>query len=168
MIALLKRFCLLKYKFIKNISFLIVVADNNIVQKGDHVYLHFVSKLEDGTTISSSLGKQPMQFTVGAGEVIHGLDVSVEGMKLGERKTLIISPEDAFGSPTKELISEIPRYAIKEVEPHVGMEITMKAPNGRIIHATITEVKPTTIVVDANHPLAGKTIMYEVMVMKIN
>ena len=143
-------------------------ADANIVKKGDRVYLHFMSKLEDGTIINSSLGKQPLSFVVGHGEVIHGLDVGVEGMKLGERKTLIISPEDAFGSPNPELIKEIPKYAIRDVEPTVGMEIAMKSPSGRIVKGKIIEIKENIVIVDANHPLAGKTVVYDVMVVKIN
>lgn len=142
--------------------------DENIVKKGDKVYVHFMSKLEDGMIINSSLGKQPILFTVGAGEVINGLDVGVEGMHLGERKTLIIAPEDAFGNRSNDFIKEIPKYSLRDAMPEVGREISLKTPSGRIIRGTIIEVKNDTVMIDTNHPLSGKTIIYEIKVMKIN
>lgn len=143
------------------------MSEPTIVQKGNRVYVHFVSKLEDGSLISTSLGKQPLVFIVGKGEVLRGLDIGVEGMKIGERKTFIISPEDAFGNRSDDLIREVPRYLIRDVEPHVGMEIELKTPSGRKIRGKIIEVRDKTVVVDANPPLAGQTLVYEVQVMKI-
>jgi len=138
-------------------------ADN-----GNIVQVHYTGKLEDGTVFDSSEGREPLQFTLGAGQMISGFDKAVLGMKIGESKTVNIPAEAAYGPSRDELIIEIPRGELPtEINPEVGLQLQMSQSDGRPVNVIITEVSETTITIDANHFLAGKNLVFEIELVSI-
>jgi len=142
------------------------------IKKGDKVTVDYEGKLEDGTVFDSSKHgdhSHPLEFEVGAGQVIPGFEKEVIGMKKGEKKEFSIKPEDAYGQPNPELKKEIPRNALpQDQEPKVGMGLMMAAPTGQQIPAQIVAVDKDKVTVDLNHPLAGKKLTFNIKVTKVN
>ena len=137
-------------------------------QSGDTVKIHYTGSLDNGTEFDSSAGKEPLQFTVGTGQLISGLDKAVEGMTVGEKKTVNVEPADAYGPRQEQMVSEVPKSALPpDIEPEVGMGLQTKGQDGQDLQLTITEVGEETITVDANHPLAGKPLNFEIELMQI-
>ena len=126
--------------------------------------------LDDGTVFdASSNHDKPLQFEVGGGRVIPGFDKAVTGMKLGEEKKFTIPPAKAYGKPNPKLIKKVSRKEIpQDRKPEVGMRLVMGTPEGRQMQALITEVTPEYIILDLNHPLAGKALTFKIKVIKIN
>jgi len=134
-----------------------------VAQDGDLVEVHYVGTLDDGTTFDSSRDRgKPLSFVVGSGQVIPGFDDAVRGMKVGETKTVHIPAADAYGPHRDDLVVEVP-YAPSQGDVKAGDRVTLS--NGR--PAVVLEVKKDTVVLDANHPLAGKDLTFEVEVMSI-
>lgn len=135
---------------------------------GDLVKVDYTVKLQDGTVFDTSIGKTPLEFTLGSDKIISGFTKAVLGMRVGETKTVTIPPDDAYGSSHEELIVEVPRSEIRAgVIPEVGMEMQQVAEDGSVITAVITEMTPTTVTLDANHPLAGKEITVDIKLLSI-
>ena len=142
---------------------------DEIVKKGDKVKVEYTGKLADGNVFDTSDGKGPLSFEVGAKQVIPGFDVQVEGMKNGEEKTFTLSVENGYGPQRDELKQEIPRDKLpKDPEPKEGMMLMMTAPDGKQIPAKIAEVKEDKVIIDINHPLAGKELTFTVKVVGVN
>ena len=138
------------------------------VKSGDTVQIHYTGTLDDGTEFDSSAGRDPLQFTVGTGQVIPGFDKAVEGMAIGEKKTVNIEPEEAYGPRQDHMVQEVPKSALPpELEPEVGMGLQAKSQDGQNVQLTVTEVGEEKITVDANHPLAGKALNFEIELMQI-
>ena len=139
------------------------------VKNGDAVKVHYTGKLEDGTVFDSSEGSEPLAFTVGGGEVIEGFDQAVVGMQVGETKAVVIPPEQAYGERQEGLVQTIPRdqMRLSGVEPEAGMGIEMRTPNGEVIPLLISEVTETTVTLDANHPLAGEQLHFDVKLIEV-
>lgn len=138
------------------------------VQSGDKVEIHYTGSLNDGTEFDSSAGKDPLKFTVGAGQVIQGLDKAVEGMEVGDKKNINIEPDEAYGPRQDQMVGEVPKSALpSHIEPEVGMGLQTKNQDGQDMQLTVIEVKDDTITVDANHPLAGKPLNFEIELMQI-
>jgi FKBP-type peptidyl-prolyl cis-trans isomerase 2 len=139
-------------------------------KKGDKVTLEYTGMLDDGTVFdASSKHDKPLQFEVGGGRVIAGFDKAVTGMKLGEEKKFTISPTEAYGEPNPKLIKKVSRKEIpQDRKPEVGMSLVMGTPEGRQMQALITEVTPEYIILDLNHPLAGKALTFQIKVIKIS
>lgn len=136
-------------------------------QKGDTVQVHYTGRLEDGVVFDSSEGGEPLQFEVGAGEVIKGFDEGVVGMNVGDEKQLDIESGNAYGERIEALVQTIPRDGINlDDEPEAGMSLLMQLPDGNQIPVAITEVTPTSITLDANHPLAGQRLIFSVTRVK--
>ncbi len=134
-----------------------------MAQDGDLVEVHYVGTLDDGSQFDSSRDRgQPLSFVVGSGQVIGGFDDAVRGMKVGEVTTVRIEPEDAYGQPSDELIIEVP-YAPSQGDVAVGDRVTLS--NGQ--PAVVLEVKDDTVVLDANHPLAGQALTFEIELVSI-
>jgi peptidylprolyl isomerase len=138
------------------------------VENGDTVKLNYVGKLEDGTVFDSSATGEPIEFTVGSAMIIPGLEKGIMGMAVGETKTITIPAEEAYGPPRPELVMKVPKDKLpQDVELEVGGQLESHQPDGRIIYATITEIAGDTVTLDANHPLAGKTLIFDVEVADI-
>lgn len=137
-------------------------------QEGQTVKVHYTGKLEDGTVFDSSKDRQPLEFTLGSGSVIPGFEQAVSGMEVGESKTITIPPEEAYGHKRDELIIEVKKSEIpKEIDPSLGQKLQIKQPNGQIINLVVSEVKEDEVTLDANHPLAGQTLIFEVELVEI-
>jgi peptidylprolyl isomerase len=130
--------------------------------------VHYTGRLTDGTQFDSSVGREPLEFTVGAGQMIKGFDTGVRGMAVGEKKTIEIAPQDAYGERDDEAIIEFPASNIPEdmtLEP--GMQLTLRNQFGQPIPVVVLEVKEEIVVMDANHMLAGKDLVFEVELVEI-
>ncbi|MFC1925065.1 peptidylprolyl isomerase [Chloroflexota bacterium] len=135
---------------------------------GDVVRVHYTGTLEDGTEFDSSVGRDPVEFTVGSDRMIRGFDRALVGMKPGESKTVTIPTEEAYGPPREELIGVVERSELPEdIEPEVGMLLQSTGPNGEIINLIVTDVSDTTVTLDANHMLAGKTLIFTIELVEI-
>ncbi len=138
------------------------------VKNGDTVKVHYTAKLKDGSVFDSSRGHIPLQFTVGEGNVIPGLEKAVIGMKVGEKKTVEVPPEDAFGPRYEELVFKVERSSIPpDIELFVGQNLQMRHPDGGIINLVVTKIDEDTVTLDANHPLAGSSIIFELELLEI-
>ena len=140
----------------------------NKVKKGDHVKVHYTGKLVSGEQFDSSKGKEPLAFTVGAGQMIKGFDEAIPGMVVGEKKTINITPENAYGQKNNEAIIEFPKSNIPEdmkLEP--GMKLQLQNEEGHPIPVVVTEVKEDVVVLDANHELAGKELIFDIELVEI-
>ena len=135
---------------------------------GDTVKIHYTGTLDDGTQFDSSKGRDPLEFEVGSGQVIPGFDKAVEGMAVGDTKTVNIPVDDAYGPRHDQMIQEVPKSALPdEVEPAVGMGLQARRPDGAMLDLTITEVGEETITVDGNHPLAGQPLNFDLELVEI-
>ena len=138
------------------------------VKKGDTIQVHYTGKFEDGKEFDSSLNRQPLQFEVGAGRVIKGFEDAVIGLQTGDKKTVTVSAEDAYGSYDENLLIEIPKKNVPEdVTPEVGMRLQLVNQQGQAAHVVVTEILDKTVRLDANHPLAGKTLVFDLEVLEI-
>ena len=137
-------------------------------KKGDTAYVHYTGRLESGEVFDSSEGGEPLEFEIGSGQVIQGFEDGVSGMTVGDQKTIEIEPADAYGQRVDQLIQSIPRQGINlEREPEVGMRLGLQLPDGNEIPVTITEVTPEFITIDANHPLAGEKLIFDLTLIKL-
>ena len=132
-------------------------------KSGDKIQVHYTGKLEDGTTFDSSAGREPLQFQLGEGQVIPGFDQGIIGMEYGEKKTITIPPEQAYGDRRDDLVTEVESSVFpEEVKPAVGAKLQMELKDGNKIPVEITAIEGEKVTLDANHPLAGKTLIFEV------
>lgn len=135
----------------------------------DTVKVHYKGTLSNGEVFDSSEGRDPIEFKVGAGQIIPGFEKGVVGMKADESKTINITVDEAFGERKEELLQEVPKTELPEgMQPEVGMQLSSTTPEGQQIPLVVTEVKDETITVDANHPLAGQDLTFEVTLLSIN
>ncbi len=138
-----------------------------IVKPSSFVTLHYIGKLADGT-IFETTDKKPIHISVGEHAVIRGLEEGLVGMHIGEKKRIVILPEKGYGKYHKDLEQEIELNKIPpEVKPQVGVVFTRQSRSGRTIYTRITKLKKETVIIDMNHPFAGKTLMFDVVVMDI-
>ena len=135
---------------------------------GDTVKIHFTGKLQEETVIETSKDRDPLEFKIGDGNVIPGLEQGVIGMAAGDKKTIAISPEDAFGQPQEDLVVDINKSEFpKDVELAAGAYLNIESSDGKEFKAKVVEIMEDTVTLDANHPLAGVTINYDVELMEI-
>jgi FKBP-type peptidyl-prolyl cis-trans isomerase 2 len=131
-------------------------------KNGDRVRVHYTGRLDDGEVFDSSKDGEPLEFTVGAGEVIPGFDEAVRGMSVGDSKTVEIEPEDAYGPRRDGLVTSISRETAQfPVEPQVGMNFGLPLQDGSQIEVVVTEVTDTYVTIDGNHPLAGEKLIFD-------
>ena len=139
------------------------------VKKGDTIKVHYHGKLVDGTTFDSSEGREPLEFEVGSGMVIPGFDDGVTGMSIGEKKTVQIPADEAYGPLQQDMIMEFPKDKFPaDMVPEVGMQLSMNNGQGQEFQVLIKEVKEAVVVLDANHPLAGKDLIFDLELIGIN
>lgn len=139
------------------------------VKKGDTVKIHYHGKLTDGTTFDSSEGRDPLEFEVGSGQVIPGFDQGVTGMAVGEKKTIHIPADEAYGQKQEDMIMEFPKDRFPEdMTPEVGMQLNMSNGQGQNFPVVIVEVRESVVVLDANHPLAGEDLIFDLELVDIS
>lgn len=136
-------------------------------KKGDLVRVHYTGRLTDGSQFDSSAGRSPLEFTVGGGQMIKGFDAGVEGMAVGEKKVINISAEEGYGLRNEEAVIEFPLENVPagmNLEP--GMSLTLQGPQGPV-PVVVTEVTDKAVILDANHSLAGKDLVFDVELVEI-
>jgi FKBP-type peptidyl-prolyl cis-trans isomerase 2 len=137
-------------------------------KKGDKVKVHYTGKLNSGEQFDSSAGRAPLEFTVGAGQMIAGFDAAIPGMVVGEKKTITIAPADGYGEKNEEAIIEFQKSNIPtdmKLEP--GMKLQLRDEAGRPVPVVVTEIKDEIIILDANHELAGKELIFDIELVEI-
>jgi peptidylprolyl isomerase len=138
------------------------------VKNGDKVKVHYHGKLRSGETFDSSQGRDPLEFTVGNGDVIKGFDQGVMGMQPGDKKTVEIGVNDAYGEKQQEMLIEFPKAQFPpEMQPEEGMQLMMNNGAGQQFPVTIAEVREETVLLDANHPLAGQDLIFDLELVEI-
>ncbi|MDF2192490.1 peptidylprolyl isomerase [Paraflavitalea sp. CAU 1676] len=138
------------------------------VKAGDTVKVHYHGRLTDGTTFDSSEGRDPLEFEVGSGAVIPGFDNGVTGMAVGEKRTINIPVDQAYGPKDPGMLVEFPKSNFPpDMVPELGMRLNMTNGSGQVIPVVITDVKPETVTLDANHPLAGEDLIFEIELVSI-
>ena len=137
-------------------------------KSGDTVKVHYHGRLTDGTTFDSSAGREPLEFQVGSGMVIPGFDNGVEGMQVGEKKTIQIPVAEAYGPKNPDMIVAFPVSEFPEdMELEVGMRLNMTNSEGHVIPVVVTEIGDENIMLDANHPLAGEDLVFDIELVEI-
>jgi len=139
------------------------------VKKGDTVRVHYTGKLTTGETFDSSAGREPLEFEVGAGMMIKGFDDAVIDMIIGDKKTVNILPADAYGERNDQMVIDFPRSNFPDdMVPEVGMQLMMNNNAGQQFPVTIVEVGDEVVVLDANHMLAGKELVFDIEMVEID
>ncbi len=139
-----------------------------VVKNGDTVKVHYQGKLRNGETFDSSEGRDPLEFKVGSGNVIAGFDNGVLDMKPGDKKTLEIPVDQAYGPRNEELLLEFPNEKLPaDLKPEKGMQLQLSSQDGQVYPVVVTEVKESGVVLDANHPLAGEDLIFDVELVGI-
>ena len=135
---------------------------------GDTVRVHYTGTLDDGTEFDSSAGRDPLEFTLGAGQVVPGFDAAVTGMRVGERKTVTIPAADAYGEPRQELLLTVPRAQVPpNVQPRVGQRLQVGR-GAQAVPVDGHEVTEEHVILDGNHPLAGQDLTFALELVEIS
>jgi peptidylprolyl isomerase len=137
-------------------------------KKGDKVKVHYHGKLTSGETFDTSSGRDPLEFEVGSGSVIKGFDEGVKGMEVGERKTINIPVEEAYGPRSSDMLIEFPKEQFPQgMRIEEGMQLMMSNGSGQNIPVVVTEIKESSVILDANHPLAGEELIFDIELVEI-
>ncbi len=139
------------------------------VKEGDNVQVHYTGTLENGEVFDSSRERGPLEFTVGGGQMIKGFDLAVMGMEQGSSKQISLSPEEAYGPRNEDLVVDLLRENVDpSLELSVGMTLHLSGPGGRPVPAVVQEILDDVVKMDVNHPMAGKTLNFDIEVVGIN
>ncbi len=137
-------------------------------KSGDTVKVHYTGTLTDGTEFDSSRGQEPLEFTLGQGQMISGFEEAVVGMALGENKTITIPSDEAYGERNDAMVQQVPRGAIPpEIELAEGMLLQAQGPDGETLRFTVADFNEEEVTVDGNHPLAGRDLTFELELVQI-
>ena len=135
---------------------------------GNSVKVHYTGKLEDGTVFDSSRERDPFSVKLGEGKVIPGFENGIVGMETGQTKTVVIPPEEAYGPHNKNLVLEVNDSEFPEdIAPEVGQSLQLKQADGRVVGVIITSINENIVTLDANHPLAGKSLTFEIELLEV-
>lgn len=138
------------------------------VKNGDKVKVHYHGKLTNGETFDSSEGRQPLEFEVGSGMVIKGFDDGVTGMIVGEKKTINIPYNEAYGPRNTEMMIDVPKENFpKDMQLEVGMPLMMSDASGQNMEVIVAQIKENSVVLDANHPLAGQDLIFDIELVEL-
>ncbi|MCA9457830.1 MAG: peptidylprolyl isomerase [Nitrospiraceae bacterium] len=137
------------------------------VSEGKSISMEYTLTLENKEVLDSNVGGEPLTFTQGSHQIIPGLETALDGMKAGERKQVTVAPEQGYGKVDPQAIQEVPIDQIPPDARKVGVQLQGKDGQGRVVHPTVTEVKEQVVVLDFNHPLAGKTLYFDVKILDI-
>lgn len=137
-------------------------------KQGDTVNVHYTGKLEDGTVFDTSRSRHPLQFTIGKGQVITGFEQAIIGMNLGESKTMTVPVEQAYGKRRQDMIVTVQRDQLPpDLNPAVGQRLELTQTDDQTVLVTVTAMTDTSLTLDANHPLAGKDLIFDIELLKI-
>ena len=137
-------------------------------KRGDTVRVHYTGRLEDGTVFDTSRNRNPLQFTLGNGQVIAGVENAITGMNIGESKTTVISMEQAYGPRRDDMIVTVKRDQLpSDLDAKVGQRLELTQVDNQTILVTVAHVTETSLTLDANHPLAGKTLTFDIELVGI-
>jgi peptidylprolyl isomerase len=137
-------------------------------KSGDTVRIHYTGTLDDGSEFDSSAGRDPLEFSLGGGQVIPGFDSAVDGMTVGEKITVTIAADQAYGERHEQLVQDVPKSALPdEIEPAVGMQLQSRSPEGQVMNLVVTGVAEESITLDGNHPLAGQALTFAIELVEI-
>jgi FKBP-type peptidyl-prolyl cis-trans isomerase 2 len=137
-------------------------------KSGDTVQIHYTGTLQDGATFDSSAGREPLEFVVGSGQIIPGLDAAIPGMQVGDKKTVEIPSAQAYGAHNPDAQQAVPRDQIPaDIPLDPGTQLQMQTPQGQVVPVTVAEVSETEVLLDANHPLAGKDLTFAIEMVAI-
>ncbi|WP_057938668.1 FKBP-type peptidyl-prolyl cis-trans isomerase [Algoriphagus resistens] len=138
-------------------------------KKGDAVQVHYTGKLEDGSVFDSSANREPLGFTLGDGNMIKGFDTAVDGMTLGDKVTVTIPAAEAYGERRDDMIIEVPIEQVPaDIKPEIGMQLTLQGGNGQPMPVVVSDLDEKKITLDANHQLAGKDLIFDIELVKVN
>ena len=137
-------------------------------KSGDTVKIHYTGTLDDGPQFDSSAGREPLEFEIGSGQVIPGFDKAVEGMAVGDSKSVRLEAEEAYGPHHDALVQQVDRNLLPDdLNPETGMALQSQSPDGQVMQFVVTEVSDASITVDANHPLAGQALSFDIELVGI-
>jgi len=137
-------------------------------KNGDTVKVHYTGKLDDGTVFDSSLDREPLSFTLGEGQLIPGFEAAVIGMEVGDSTTAKIPSAEAYGPVKEDMIARIGKDQLPDgLNPEVGQKLQVPQNNGQVLIVTITDVDESHITLDANHPLAGKDLTFDIELVEV-
>lgn len=137
-------------------------------QEGNTVKIHYTAKLESGKYIDTSKKRKPVKVSIGNQGALSGISKGIIGMSIGETKTITLPPEKACGPRRKELIFNLKKSVLpKNYQPVVGQHLKLKRPDGKIVKAAVTDITENTVIVDANNPLAGKTLIFDIELLEL-
>ena len=137
-------------------------------KNGDTVKIHYTGKLQDGTVFDSSSDREPLKFSIGSGQVIPGFEEAVTGMTVGEKKTALIPCDKAYGERNPSMVMIVDRKHVPaDIDPEVGLRLQVGSPSGELINVTVIEVNDKNITLDANPPLAGEDLTFELELVEI-
>jgi peptidylprolyl isomerase len=140
-----------------------------MIENGQKVKIHYTGTLDDGTQFDSSAGRDPLEFEMGAGMVIPGFETGVKDMEVGEKKTINIPAAEAYGERREDMVMDFGRDQLPEgLDPVVGMGLQMQGPQGQAIPVQITAIAEESITIDANHPLAGQNLNFDLELVEVN
>ncbi len=135
---------------------------------GDTVKVHFTGRLENGEVFTKSEDEKPLELTLGAGQLIEGFERGIVGMKVGDKKTITVTPEQGYGSRQEQLVVEVDRRDLPDhITPAIGKALRVRRHDGDDIHLIIMDIGEDTVTLDANHPLAGVTLFFELELVEI-
>ena len=138
------------------------------VKNGDVVKVHYTGKLTNGEQFDSSEGREPLEFTVGGGQMIKGFDDAMPGMSIGQKKTINILPGDAYGERDKDAIIEFPKENVpEEMQLEIGMQLQLRNENGQPFPVTVSQIKDDVVILDGNHALAGEELIFDIELVEI-
>jgi FKBP-type peptidyl-prolyl cis-trans isomerase SlyD len=137
------------------------------ISAGKEVSIEYTLRLEDQEVVETNVGSESLTYVHGTGQIIPGLETALDGMQAGESKEVTVQPENAYGPVIPEAFREVSKDRIPEDAQKVGVRLQGRDPNGEVVHARVAQVKPETLVLDFNHPLAGKTLLFEVKVVRV-
>ncbi len=139
------------------------------VKTGDTVRIHYTGTLQDGTQFDTSQGRDPLEFEVGSGQIIPGLDQALPGMAVGDTKSVEVPAESAYGAVDPNARQEVPRAGIPaDIPLEPGSQLQMQTPDGRAVPVTVAEVDEETVTLDANHPLAGQDLKFDIELVSVD
>jgi len=137
-------------------------------KNGDTVLIHYTGRLKDGTVFDSSSGREPLQFVIGSGQVIPGFDNAVTGMKEGEKKTADIPCEQAYGERNPSMVMVVDRKHVPpEIDPKIGQRLQLGSPSGELLAVSVIKIDEENITLDANPPLAGEDLTFDIELVEI-
>jgi peptidylprolyl isomerase len=137
------------------------------IKAGDTISVNYTGRFEDGQVFDSSEGREPLKFTVGAGQLIKGFDDAVTGLKLGDKTTVTIAPADGYGEHREDLIVDIPKANVPEnMNVEIGKRFNLRDQSGRPVPAVVIEITDEAVRLDANHAMAGKTLVFDIEVVE--